>query len=182
MGVVITNPHLRAPDSRPTDPQIGTDRRDPADQGPSSTRGGRTVVWRVNDRPGRRADRSGAGRKGHSRAGERVRDPDPFGGRPPIEQIEIRQKTYVTAMVQPLDVTGVRTVTVGTVALGDRRSSPCCRSTAPCSDDRRLVALDLSRWVRARAAGLEYCRRRAQHWPTQPPTEVETSPLGAAGL
>ena len=42
---------------------------------------------RVNDRPGRRANRSGG-----SRAADRVRDPDPFGGRPPIEQIEIRQE------------------------------------------------------------------------------------------
>jgi hypothetical protein len=47
------------------------------------------------------------------RANERVPDPDPFSGRPPIDQIEIRHKTYLTAKVQPLDVTGVRTVTVG---------------------------------------------------------------------
>lgn len=116
------------------------------------------------------------------KASNRLKDPDPFGGRPPIEQIQIRQKTYAVAKVQPLDVTGVRTVAVGTamwlvalVALLPFHSS--------LDDQGRnwwlwtcLAGFGLG------LLGLEYCRRRRSRLAAQPERELETSPLGAAGL
>lgn len=115
------------------------------------------------------------------KASERVPDPDRWGGRPPIEQIEIRHTTYVTAKVQPLDVTGVRTTAVGTglwlVAL-----------VALLPFYSTLQANDRVWWLWTCAAGfglgllgLEYCRRRRKRLARQPQQEVETSPLGAAG-
>jgi hypothetical protein len=111
-----------------------------------------------------------------------VRDPDPLGGRPPIEQLEIRDKTYVVAKVEPLDVTGVRTVAVGSalwlvafVALLPFYST--------------LQEHDRGWWLWTCLAGfglgllgLEYCRRRRRHLAARPEREVESSPLGAAGL
>jgi Protein of unknown function (DUF2530) len=113
---------------------------------------------------------------------ERVPDPDPFGGRPPIDQIEIRQKTYVTARVQPLDVTGVRTVTVGAIfwLIGFIAILPFYSTLR---DDGRgwwlwtcLAGFGLG------LLGLEYCRRRRNRQAEDPDREPETSPLGAAGL
>jgi len=116
------------------------------------------------------------------RAAERIPDPDPFGGRPPIEEIEIRKRTYVVAKVQPLDVTGVRTVLVGTVLwlVAFLALLPFYSSL---EEDGQLWWL----WTCVCGfglglLGLEYCRRRRRHLARHPKPEVETSPLGAAGL
>lgn len=140
----------------------------------------------MNDRPGRRAHRSGgaraATRSSGTRTNERIKDPDPLGGRPPIEQIEIRQKTYVTAKVQPLDVTGVRTVTVGTVLW-------VIAFVALLPFYSTLEESGRAWWLWVCPAGfglgllgLEYCRRRRNKLAKLPEQEPETSPLGAAGL
>jgi len=135
----------------------------------------------VNDRPGRRVRRSG-GTRAAARSSERIKDPDPLGGRPPIEQIEIRQKTYVTAKVQPLDVTGVRTVTVGTVLW-------VIAFVALLPFYSTLEEHGRAWWLWVCPAGfglgllgLEYCRRRRNKASRLPEQEPETSPLGAAGL
>jgi hypothetical protein len=116
------------------------------------------------------------------RADERVPDPDPFSGRPPIDHIEIRNKTYLTAKVQPLDVTGVRTVTVGAILWFI--ALVVCAVTYPTLRDHGHGT-----WLWTCVAGLvlgilglEYCRRRRRRLASRPEREVETSPLGAAGL
>ena len=48
-----------------------------------------------------------------SKASNRLREPDPVGGQPPSEQVST-SPGHDAAKVQPLDVTGVRTVAVGT--------------------------------------------------------------------
>lgn len=112
----------------------------------------------------------------------RLRDPDPLGGRPPMESVDLQPKTYQVAKVQPLDVTGVRTVAVGAclwlVALvvlipfyGTLRDSGRGWWLWTC-----VAGLGLG------LVGLEYCRRRRSRLAKQPHREVETSPLGAAGL
>lgn len=116
------------------------------------------------------------------RADERVPDPDPFGGRPPIDRIEIGHKTYVTATVQPLDVTGVRTVLVGT-ALWLIALVALLPFYSTLRDDGHVWWI----WtcvagVALGVLGLEYCRRRRNRLAASPEREVETSPLGAAGL
>ena len=112
---------------------------------------------------------------------DRLRDPDPFGGRPPIEQIELGQKTYVTAKVQPLDLTGVRTVTIGAVMwlLAFLALLPFYST---------LQEHDRGWWLWTCVAGfglgllgLEYCRRRRDRLAAHPAQEAESSPLGAAG-
>lgn len=86
------------------------------------------------------------------------------------------------AKVQPLDVTGVRTVAVGAglwlvafVVLlpfyGTLRDHGRGWWLWTCVAG---FALGL--------VGLEYCRRRLSRLASQPHREVETSPLGAAGL
>lgn len=110
-------------------------------------------------------------------------DPDPFGGHPPIDSIKIREKTYVTAKVQPLDVTGVRTVGVG-VALWLGAFLALLPFWQPLMDNGRgwwlwtcLAGFGLG------LLGLEYCRRRRNRLAHSPRVEEpETSPLGAAGL
>jgi hypothetical protein len=112
-----------------------------------------------------------------------MHDPDPFGGRPPIESIEIRQKTYLTATeVQPLDVTGVRTVGVG-VVLWLIALAVLLPFYSTLQDQGR------GWWLYTCVAGLglgllgwAYCRRRRDRLAAMPDAEVETSPLGAAGL
>ncbi len=111
-----------------------------------------------------------------------IHDPDPFGGRPPIESIQIRQRTYVTAKVQPLDVTGVRTIAVGTIVW-------LVAGLALLPFYSTLEANGRLWWLWTCLAGfglgligIEYCRRRRRQLAERPPTEVETSPLGAAGL
>jgi len=111
-----------------------------------------------------------------------MHDPDPFGGRPPIDSIEIRQRTYVTAIVQPLDVTGVRTIAVG-AALWLIAGIVLLVNYSWLEDTGRTWWL----WSCAAGVGLgligvAYCRRRLRRIARQPAREVETSPLGAAGL
>lgn len=112
----------------------------------------------------------------------RRRDPDPFGGRPPIDQLDIGRRSYIVAKVAPLDVTGVRTVAVGAIIwlVGFIALLPFYGTLA---DNGRLWWL----WTCLAGfglglLGLEYCRRRRNKLASQPEREVQTSPLGAAGL
>lgn len=110
-------------------------------------------------------------------------DPDPFGGHPPIESIEIRQKTYVTATaVHPLDVTGVRTVTVGVVLWFIAFVALLPFYSTLQSHGRGWWLWTCMAGFGLGLLGLEYCRRRRNRLAQLPPQEVETSPLGAAGL
>jgi hypothetical protein len=113
---------------------------------------------------------------------DRVRDPDPFGGRPPIEQIELGQKTFVTAKVQPLDLTGVRTVTVGSILwlLAVLALLPFYSTLQ--EDDRGWWLWTCIAGFGLGLLGLEYCRRRRDRLAAHPEHEQEESPLGAAGL
>jgi hypothetical protein len=95
--------------------------------------------------------------------------------------MELGQKTYVTAKVQPLDLTGVRTVTVGTILwlLAFFALLPFYSA---------LQRHDHGWWLWTCIAGfglgllgLEYCRRRRDRLASQPHREPATSPLGAAG-
>jgi hypothetical protein len=112
----------------------------------------------------------------------RPRDPDPFGGRPPIEQIDIGQRSYVVAPVTPLDVTGVRTVAVGTLvwAIAFLALLPFYGTLR--DQDRIWWLWTCLAGVGLGLLGLEYCRRRRDRLAAQPNHEVEASPLGAAGL
>ncbi len=111
-----------------------------------------------------------------------MHDPDPFGGRPPIESIEIRQRTYVTATVQPLDVTGVRTVAVGAglwlvAALVLLAFYPTLEENG-----RTWWLWTCVAGFALGLVGIAYCRRRLRRLSERPERDVETSPLGAAGL
>lgn len=90
--------------------------------------------------------------------------------------------TVDQAWVQPLDVTGVRTTAVGTFlwAVAFFALLPFRNS---------LGEQGRSWWMWTCVAGfvigvigVEYCRRRRDRLLTEPAREVETSPLGAAGL
>jgi hypothetical protein len=112
-------------------------------------------------------------------------DPDPFGGRPPIDSIEIRQKTYVTAKeVAPLDVTGVRTIGVGVVLWLIAFAALLPFYSTLQENDRGWWLWTCLAGFGLGLLGLEYCRRRRNHAAELPEDEqeVETSPLGAAGL
>lgn len=113
---------------------------------------------------------------------ERRRDPDPFGGRPPIEQIEIRQKTYVIAKVQPLDVTGVRTIAVGAALWLVAFFALLPFYPTLQDNDRGWWLWTCSAGFGLGLLGVDYCRRRRNRLAAMPEREVETSPLGAAGL
>jgi len=113
--------------------------------------------------------------------GDRVRDPDPFGGRPAIEQLDIGQRSYTVASVQPLDVTGGRTVTIGIVmwALAFVALLPFYSTLR---DDGNGWWL----WTCVAGVGLgllgrAYCNRREEKL-RKNPREQESSPIGAAGL
>jgi Protein of unknown function (DUF2530) len=119
---------------------------------------------------------------GVSKRNRRPRDPDPFGGRPQFEQIEIGQRRYVVAPVTPLDVTGVRTVTVGTVvwAIAFLALLPFYGTLQ--DQGRTWWLWTCLAGVGLGLLGLEYCRRRRDRLMAEPDQEVEASPLGAAGL
>jgi hypothetical protein len=112
---------------------------------------------------------------------DRLRDPDPFGGRPQVDQIELGQKTFVTARVEPLDLTGVRTVTVGVIMW-------LIAFVALLPFYSTLQEHDRGWWLWTSIAGfglgllgLEYCRRRRDRLSAQSGAEHETSRLGDAG-
>ena len=112
---------------------------------------------------------------------DRLRDPDPFGGRPQVDQIELGQKTFVTAKVEPLDLTGVRTVTVGAIMW-------LIAFFALLPFYSTLQEHDRGWWLWTSIAGfglgllgLEYCRRRRDRLSAQSAAERETSRLGGAG-
>lgn len=138
---------------------------------------------RAGKAAGRRSERSRPHPVDRMREINALHDPDPFGGRPPIDSIEIRQKTYITAkQVHPLDVTGVRTIGVG-VALWIVAFAALLPFYSTLQEHGRgwwlwtcLAGFGLG------VLGLEYCRRRRNRSSTGPEQEVETSPLGAAGL
>jgi hypothetical protein len=110
------------------------------------------------------------------------RDRDPFGGRPPIEQIDIGQRSYVVAPVTPLDVTGVRTVAVGTLVWVIAFFALLPFYGTLRDQDRIWWLWTCLAGVGLGLLGLEYCRRRRDRLAAQPDHEVEASPLGAAGL
>jgi Protein of unknown function (DUF2530) len=103
------------------------------------------------------------------------------GGSKPIRELEVGRRTYLVATVEPLDVTGVRTVAVGVVAwlaallillpfYGELK------------DDNRgwwlwtcLAGLGLG------LMGLEYCRRRRHRLATRPRQEPEPPSSWAPG-
>jgi hypothetical protein len=116
-----------------------------------------------------------------SKRGDRPRDPDPFGGRPPIEQIDIGQRSYVVAPVTPLDVTGVRTVAVGTIAWAVVFVALLPFYGTLRDDDRLWWLWTCLAGVGLGLVGLEYCRRRRDRLARHPQGDVESSPLGAAG-
>lgn len=123
-------------------------------------------------------DRSGRA----SRSSDRVDNSESIGSRSSIGPPENQKKTYATATVQPLDVTGVRTVMVGTVLW-------LVAFVALLPFYSSLEDHDRAWWLWTCPAGfglgllgLEYCRRRRNRKARLPGEEVETSPLGAAGL
>ena len=116
------------------------------------------------------------------RADERIPDPDPFSGRPPIDHIEIRDKTYVTAAVQPLDVTGIRTVTVGAALWLVALLCLLPNSSRLADDGHTWWLWTCVAGLALGVLGLEYCRRRLKRLAARPEQEAETSRLGAAGL
>lgn len=103
-------------------------------------------------------------------------------GRPEVTEIEVGQRRYAVASVEPLDVDGVRTVTVGTalwvVALlallpfvGTLRDAGHIWWLWTC-----LAGFGLG------LIGIEYCRRRRHTLRMQPELRTtETSQFGAAG-
>jgi hypothetical protein len=104
-------------------------------------------------------------------------DADPPTGRPPIGQ-----RSYVVAPVTPLDVTGGRTVAVGTIAwvVALLVLLPFYRTLQ--HDDRLWWLWTCLAGVVLGLLGLEYCRRRANRLAAHPADGVESSPLGAPGL
>lgn len=142
-----------------------------------------TRTERAAARQERRGERSRPHPVDRMREINAAHDPDPFGGRPPIDSIEIRQKTYVTAKaVHPLDVTGVRTIGVG-VVLWIVAFVALLPFYSTLQDHGRgwwlwtcLAGFGLG------LLGLEYCRRRRNKMAAMPAQAVETSPLGAADL
>ena len=103
-------------------------------------------------------------------------------GRPDVTEIEVGQRRYAVAEVEPLDVDGVRTVTVGTalwvvgfVALlpfiGPLREAGHMWWLWTC-----LAGFGLG------LIGIEYCRRRRHALEQRPDLRrSETSRFGAAG-
>ncbi|MBA2559017.1 MAG: DUF2530 domain-containing protein [Propionibacteriales bacterium] len=100
----------------------------------------------------------------------------------PPEQRSTGQQGYDHTAVPPLDVTGVRTVAIGTglwlvafLVLVPFRS-------AMSEHGRGWWLWTCAAGIGLGLVGLEYCRRRRTRLAKQPPRPVETSPFGAAGL
>lgn len=103
-------------------------------------------------------------------------------GRPEVSEIEVGQRRYAVAEVEPLDVDGVRTVTVGTAIwlvgflallpfIGPLREAGHIWWLWTC-----LAGFGLG------LMGIEYCRRRRQALALQPGSRRnDNSHLGTAG-
>lgn len=103
-------------------------------------------------------------------------------GRPDVTEIEVGQRRYTVADVEPLDVDGVRTVMVGTTLwligflallpfIGPLREAGHIWWLWTC-----LAGFGLG------LIGIEYCRRRRHALALQPERRrTETSQFGAAG-
>lgn len=117
-----------------------------------------------------------------SKAGNRLRSESEIGDQPTIEPVDAEPKDSPAGEVQPLDVTGVRTVAIGAglwlVAL------VALLPFYPTLQDhgRGWWLWTCGAGLGLGMIGLEYCRRRRDRLAAQPEREVETSPLGAAGL
>ena len=90
-------------------------------------------------------------------------------GRPEITELEVGRKTHKVADVEPLDVDGVRTMTVGTILWG-------VLVIALVPFWGTLQESGRSWWLLAAVAGLglglvgiEYCKRRREALPAKPP-------------
>jgi Protein of unknown function (DUF2530) len=117
-----------------------------------------------------------------SRRRTRPRDPDRLGDRPPADQVDFGKRSYVVAPVTPLDVTGVRTVAVGTIAwvVAFLALVPFYRTLQ--HDDRLWWLWTCLAGVGLGLLGLEYCRRRRDRLVARSDDEVaSSSPLGAPG-
>lgn len=103
-------------------------------------------------------------------------------GRPDVTEIEVGQRRYSVADVEPLDVDGVRTVTVG-AALWVVGFLALLPFIGPLREAGHIWWL----WTCLAGFGLgligiEYCRRRRQALAQQPGARrSETSQFGAAG-
>ncbi|CAN5347389.1 hypothetical protein BH09ACT10_BH09ACT10_19670 [soil metagenome] len=89
-------------------------------------------------------------------------------GRPEVTEIEVGSKTYTVATVEPMDVDGVRTMTVGTIFWG-------VALVALLPFVGTLADTDRIWWLWTCVAGfglgligLEYCRRRRNTLRVQP--------------
>ena len=103
-----------------------------------------------------------------------MRDPDPLGGRPQVDEIEIGQKTYVTAKVLPLDLTGVRTMAVGSIlwAIAFFALLPFYPTLQ--KNDQGWWLWTCSAGFGLGLIGLDYCRRRRNRLATEVDDEPET--------
>jgi hypothetical protein len=113
--------------------------------------------------------------------GDQVREPGASTGQSPVEHLDIGRRSYVVAPVQPLDVTGTRTVTVGVVAW-----AIAFVALLPFYNTLRADGNLWWLWTCLAGVGLgllgrKYCRRREQRLRHAPPDE-ESRPLGAADL
>lgn len=121
-----------------------------------------------------------------SKASNRLRDEHPTSGERPLDAGEMdspaQPATFPVAKVQPLDVTGVRTVAVGAgLWLG------ALAALLPFYSSLQEQGRGWWLWTCGAGfglglIGLEYCRRRRRRLAAHPEREVETSPLGAAGF
>ncbi len=104
-------------------------------------------------------------------------------GRPDVTEHEFGQRTYLVAEVEPLDVDGVRTMTVGS-ALWAVAVVAMLPFIGTLRDNGRLTWL----WICLAGLGLglvgvEYCRRRRKALLQDPSRRsTEISALGAAGV
>jgi peptidoglycan/LPS O-acetylase OafA/YrhL len=84
--------------------------------------------------------------------------------------------------VQPLDVTGVRTMAVGALLWAVAFFVLLAFRGSLAEDGRSWWMWTCVAGFVIGVIGVEYCRRRRDRLSGQPAREPETSPLGAAGL